>query len=411
MELYTDNLIPQLSWAQVLESSSVSQVGDNTLSSGSIYGLPVSSLSSAIDSHGNLKGDITGDLINARLDTSTKEILSDFTFGVSGSIKIITDANNGTWLSPTGILGKKSGVTTFALTSGGDLTMKGTLLAGSVVACNISANIITAGTLTGRTVRTSSSTTRVEMSATGNELILYQNGYERTVLGSGMLWFGTTTGVGSASIYGYGTNTLAISTGSYGYLMNETQFYPMSSSASLGTSSYPWLNFYVENIRAPSASDLIYLYFGTTAAGYLSYNSGVQVNAAEFLIDCPARTRAIFPKTANTYACGGSGLYWSAVYSYYYYAKYTSLISFDKHDDIRLLKSVPTKIRKEKRLEGKKEVEKDVEYFDLSNIPEVKGEEDMVDMGAVSGLLIGTLKQLVDKVEILEDKIKQLENK
>jgi hypothetical protein len=371
MELYTDNLIPQLSWAQVLESSSVSQVGDNTLSSGSIYGLPVSSLSSAIDSHGNLKGDITGDLINARLDTSTKEILSDFTFGVSGSIKIITDANNGTWLSPTGILGKKSGVTTFALTSGGDLTMKGTLLAGSVVACNISANIITAGTLTGRTVRTSSSTTRVEMSATGNELILYQNGYERTVIGSGAVWFGTTTGVGSASIYGFGTNTLAISTGSYGYLMNETQFYPMSSSATLGTTSYRWNWLYATQIQ----------------------------------------TDAIVPRVTDYYACGNSSYYWYQVYAHYYMAKDSSFHSFDKHDDIKLLKNVSTKIRKEKRLEGKKEVEKDVEYFDLSNIPEVKGEGDMINLGAVNGLLIGTVKQLIEEVETLKNEITNLKNK
>lgn len=87
--------------------------------------------------------DIVTDLINARLDTSAKTILGDFTFGPSGAIKMITDADNGLWISPTGFLGKKAGVTTFAVdingnaTFAGDIsgstgTFSGTLIAGSV---------------------------------------------------------------------------------------------------------------------------------------------------------------------------------------------------------------------------------------------------------------------------------------
>ncbi len=421
--LFNENLIPEKSWRNIFFSmekgsttlnSSGRMVG--TLMEGYVSGRKTSTIADAINADGNLIKDV----INEHLDTSSKEILSDFDFGstdYAGALKsgtISWDSNgdnitgSGVAIYRKGIVGAKNGTVTFSINAAtGDATFAGTLSSG----VSITSPVITGGTITGGTIKTSSGTTRVEMNSSSNELILYQNGYERTVIGSGAVWFGTTTGVGSASIYGYGTNTLAISTGSYGYLMNETQFYPMSSSASLGTSSYPWLNFYVENIRAPSASDLIYLYFGTTAAGYLSYNSGVQVNAAEFLIDCPARTRAIFPKTANTYACGGSGLYWSAVYSYYYYAKHTSLVSFDKHDDIRLLKSVPTKTKKEKLMKGKKEIEKDVEYFDLTDIPEAKGEGDMINLGAVNGLLIGTVKQLIEEVETLKNEITNLKNK
>ncbi len=98
----------------------------------------------------------TGDyvqLINSTLNTQEKEILGEYTFEGSGAIKIATDANNGLWLSPSGILGKKAGVTTFALDVNGNLTMKGTLLVDSVIACNINADLINAGTLIGRTVK------------------------------------------------------------------------------------------------------------------------------------------------------------------------------------------------------------------------------------------------------------------
>jgi len=98
-------------------------------------------------------GKWVADLINNTLDTQTQQILGEFTFSSSGALKIATDDNNGTWISPTGILGKKSGSTTFALDNNGNLTMKGTLLAGSVIAANISADLINAGTLVGRTVK------------------------------------------------------------------------------------------------------------------------------------------------------------------------------------------------------------------------------------------------------------------
>jgi hypothetical protein len=72
-----------------------------------------------------------GDIINARFDTQGKYILSDFTFGESGAIRINTDDDNGLWISPTGILGKKSGATTFAIDTEGNATFAGTLSAAS----------------------------------------------------------------------------------------------------------------------------------------------------------------------------------------------------------------------------------------------------------------------------------------
>ena len=122
----------------------------------------------------------TGDyvhLLNSTLNTQTKDILGEFTFEDNGAIKIAADSNNGIWLSPTGILGKKSGSTTFALDVNGDLSMKGTLIAGSVIACNLDANLINAGTITGCTVvggtiKTTTASRRIEMN-NSNELNFY----------------------------------------------------------------------------------------------------------------------------------------------------------------------------------------------------------------------------------------------
>lgn len=85
----------------------------------------VSTINDAI----NVDGNFVKDLINTKLDTDSKSILGDFTFGVSGSLKMITDENNGLWISPTGILAKKAGVNTLAVTNAGDVTMTGTITA------------------------------------------------------------------------------------------------------------------------------------------------------------------------------------------------------------------------------------------------------------------------------------------
>ena len=107
---------------------------------GTMNNIPTKSISGAFDSSGN----VITELINEKLNTQTKEILGDFTFGTSGAIKIITDADNGIWISPDGILGKKAGATTFAITKGGDATF-----AGELSAAYGTFGTITIGTLEG----------------------------------------------------------------------------------------------------------------------------------------------------------------------------------------------------------------------------------------------------------------------
>lgn len=92
--------------------------------------------------------DASGHFIDSVLDTQTKQILGDFTFGESGAIKMITDANNGLWISPTGILGKKAGATTFAIGIDGSPTFVGS---------------ITGSTITGGTIQTATSGQRIRI--------------------------------------------------------------------------------------------------------------------------------------------------------------------------------------------------------------------------------------------------------
>ena len=133
---------------------------------GTMNNIPTKSISGAFDSSGN----VITELINEKLNTQTKEILGDFTFGASGAIKMITDANNGLWISPTGILGKKAGATTFAIDTSGNATFAGTLSAASGTF-----EEITAGTLTGLTIQSASANRRIVLTS-GHELKFYDGG-------------------------------------------------------------------------------------------------------------------------------------------------------------------------------------------------------------------------------------------
>jgi len=113
-------------------------------------------------------GNLIKDVINSALETSTKQILDEFTFGDSGAIAIKTDADNGLWISPTGILAKKSGATTFTIDNTGKATFAGELSAPSGTL-----GTITAGTITGATIQTATSGARVLLNT--DKLVAYDD--------------------------------------------------------------------------------------------------------------------------------------------------------------------------------------------------------------------------------------------
>jgi len=203
---------------------------------------------------------------------------------------------------------------------------------GKIVTGLLTADNITTGTLTGRVVRTSSGTTRVEMAASTNELIVYQNGNERVILGSGVLWFGTPSGVTSGAIYGFGTNQLALNTGSYSTFFNESAIFPSHNNIlTSGTSSYRWNNVYsaagnfsgtiTSRDIIPSSNDSydlgsstykfqdIYL-TGYIRANYLNLGKSLCMNSS-------SSSDKLYPEYNNKIDLGKSGHNWSYLYVNY----------------------------------------------------------------------------------------------
>jgi hypothetical protein len=115
--------------------------------------------------------------ISDTLDTSAKNILGAFTFGISGAIQIGSYSYGVTGdikISPNGIVGRnKDGVNTFTIdATTGDATFGGTLVAASGTFGNI-----TAGTLTGTTIQTASTGARIVLSPVSSvgDMLLYDD--------------------------------------------------------------------------------------------------------------------------------------------------------------------------------------------------------------------------------------------
>lgn len=144
---YTTDLDRNLT--RIVEQSVVDNVTvDDFFSSGDLSdGVKYASettgkVNGSIDANGNF----IKQLLSSTLNTQSKQILGEYTFGASGAIAIKTDDNNGVWLSPSGILGKKAGNISFALGIDGNASFGGALLGASGTF-----GTITSGTLTGCT--------------------------------------------------------------------------------------------------------------------------------------------------------------------------------------------------------------------------------------------------------------------
>jgi hypothetical protein len=99
----------------------------------------------------------------------------------------------------------------------------------------------------------------------------------------------------------------------------------------------------------------------------------------------------------NGVGLGSTNYFWNYIDSAYYFAKYTSFLSFDALDDLGLVKT--SKVKKIG----------DINVVDMDSLPHLKADDpsrpDSVDMGKVHGFLIGCAKQTALKLEEIEDKI------
>lgn len=159
---------------------------------GTISSRSTATLATAINSSGNL----VTDLINARLDSSTKKILADFNFGTTdyaGAVKSGDIAWNTTTGAITGgsgvvvyrggIIGAAAGVATFSLdATTGNATFAGTLSAAAGTLGAITAGTLTGLTITGGTIQTSTSGSRVVLSGTGDNLTIIDGSDNNVVI-------------------------------------------------------------------------------------------------------------------------------------------------------------------------------------------------------------------------------------
>lgn len=184
--------------------------------------------------------------------------------------------------------------------AGGFMVTKEGIAAGTITGDKIAANTINvnqliAGTLTGFTIQTSATDTRVEINGASNSLYHYQSGVLRTAITNGQIaFFRPGDGTASGSITGASTS-LDIDSGNMvrvngSYIFGNFDFHPSSDNVyNLGTSSNSWSYLFSQNVALKGSgggfvvlsapymgSGNIYLTLPSTTGntGQILYNTG-----------------------------------------------------------------------------------------------------------------------------------------
>lgn len=259
---------------------------------------------------------------------------------------------NGIRIDSSGIYGRKASATTFYINSSGDAYFKGT----------IGASVISGGTITGSIIKTSDTTSRVEMNADDNALYFYLDGdkridinHERIVFNSG----GGGSGIGAfwCSIDGIdfyarsysGSNIAQMVFYATGTTTGELR--PMFSyTINLGNSSYAFDDIYFDTWKKGATT---YLDASTTldcfvdflpSANNSKYLGGVNYEWAGISVrTLGANNSQIFAFGTTTMSCyvdflpagdgtkdlGNSTNNWSKIYIGNVYYGSTQAMSFD----------------------------------------------------------------------------------
>lgn len=289
----------------------------------------------------NTDGDFLRDVITPTLDTKAKEILGEFTFQGSGALAINTDASNGIWISPTGILAKKAGVNTLAIGADGSAVFGGTLSAvsgtfGIITAGVIKANSVWIGEISGHT----------GISLTGTD---YKNIFFRRD-SDGVIFFRINEGGATSLTYDSSSGALVITGGtiSAGTITGSTVQTATTGYRTRMTSAngLQLMNgaTQVGLLKADSASsvilqsaDNIYLYSGGNQMAFFTANSldfpasyyvtwagqgRIRGNAAYLKIEGSTGGNwdmrlegNFYPETDNAYSCGASDRRWGTVFA------------------------------------------------------------------------------------------------
>ena len=131
--------------------------------------------------------------------------------------------------------------------------------------------------------------------------------------------------------------------------------------------------------------------------GYIYGSSGgdIVINPNSLLwLNKGASCAEIYPHSHEAYACGYSNKAWSQVVGEYVYSSDGAIHSYQKQDDIALLKAIKSKQKKGK------------DILDVKTLPkELVIENDYVNVAGLTGFNIGVMKVLLARIEALESKV------
>ncbi len=182
----------------------------------------------------------------------------------------------------------------------------------------------------------------------------------------------------------------------------------VTDSYNLGSASLKWNYLYanyigdssnkVSTIYANSlGNSSYYVTSGYISSGYITnaYIDNLNPDGGICYFGKTDTPTSFLPTTSNKMSLGIATKYWYSIYSNI--IRYKDLASFQHHDDISLIKSISTQKK------GKKEVFDNLPEEVIERVPDTG--DYFIDAGAMQGLTIGTLKQLIERVEKIEAKL------
>jgi hypothetical protein len=122
-------------------------------------------------------------------------------------------------------------------------------------------------------------------------------------------------------------------------------------------------------------------------SGYTTIALAPWCSPGELIVDSrEASNKPYF--TLNYTGSYWKGVYSAKVYAGQYYAHNTTIVPFDRYEDSELIKSIVPKVS-----------DKGIEYF---SVPDEVYTDEYIDLGKLHGLELGTLKELISRIEVLE---------
>jgi hypothetical protein len=166
---------------------------------------------------------------------------------------------------------------------------------------------------------------------------------------------------------------------------------------------------------APSSQPVLGLYESSTLRGSLSFNGSditltsntgdVKLAANSGIVRLGSSTGYILPYSTTSASLGEpTTYYWSFVYSYFLKYK-VAPSAFDALDDLALVKNYRTKTeQRQNPITGQSYEE---EVIDPSSLSFLRDENGFADQSRDTGFLLGCIKALVNRVETLENSLKE----